>query len=138
MPMIGIGEPSSSDFPCGRLSSNSGKVPSLEGRDKFFSDKLGRSRIPRKQGVAASGLCPGRASAASREKAAGGIVSDDRARQEYGCAARHDGERAPGNLAVESEADQLGGVRERIQLADIVEKWARFLHAPERIERRGR
>src|SRR5271154_6703731 len=105
MPMIGIGEPSSSDFRCGRLSSNLRKVPSLEGQDKFFSDKLGRSRSSRKQGVAGSGLCPRRASAASREKAAGGIVSDDRPREEYGRAAGHDGERAPGNLAVESEAD---------------------------------
>ena len=66
-----------------------------------------------------------------------GIIGEDGASEENDRAPDDDGERRPVELLIERKADQLDRVGERVEQADLVEDDARFLDAPQRVERGG-
>src|SRR5436190_4981362 len=73
--------------------------------------------------------------AATRKQSARRIIGEDGADHEQSCASAHDCERDPVDLSVKRKTDKLDSVRERVELAHIIKRWASFPHAPQRIER---
>src|SRR5690606_35489108 len=71
------------------------------------------------------------------DEALRGIIGVNSGSEEKSRKTGNDGQRGRGELGVKREANKLDGVGERIDAADLVEQRARFLDAPEGIERRG-
>src|SRR3954466_16147333 len=72
-----------------------------------------------------------------RKQATRRIIGENGADHEHRRAPAYDCKRQQIELTVEREADQFDPVGERIEQAHVMKSWARLLHAPKRVKRRG-